>query len=75
MRWHKEDVHKNNGVMVHPSDSEAWKMLNTFDAGFASDARNVRIGLATNDFDPFSINSIPYSCCDVQPTTISLYEV
>jgi hypothetical protein len=62
MRWHIEGIHKIDGVMRHPSDGEAWKVLNRFVADFASDARNVRFGLATDDFDPFSINSTPYSC-------------
>jgi hypothetical protein len=50
MKWHKEGIH------------ETWKILDMFDADFASDARNVRFGLAIDDFDPFSINSTPYSC-------------
>jgi hypothetical protein len=62
MRWHKECIHENDGVMVHPSDDEAWKVLDIFDAGFASDARNVLFGLVTDGFDPFSTNSTPYSC-------------
>jgi hypothetical protein len=33
-----------------------------FDADFASDARNVCFELKTDDFDPFSTNSAPYSC-------------
>jgi hypothetical protein len=24
MRWHKEGIRENDGVMVHPSDGEAW---------------------------------------------------
>jgi hypothetical protein len=27
-------VHENDQVMVHPSDSEAWKALDDFDADF-----------------------------------------
>jgi hypothetical protein len=37
-------------------------VLHRFDADFASDARNVCFGLVTDDFDPFSTNSAPYSC-------------
>jgi hypothetical protein len=37
-------------------------VLDRFDADFASDTRNVRFKLATDDFDPFSINYTPYSC-------------
>jgi hypothetical protein len=49
-------------VIEHPLDGEAWKMLDRFDAYFASDERNIRFGLTTNGFDPFSTNSTPYSC-------------
>jgi hypothetical protein len=65
MRWHKEDVRENEGVMVHPSDGAAWKALDSFDPEFASDARNVRIGLATDGFTPFSMTVASYSCCPV----------
>jgi hypothetical protein len=61
MMWHKEGIYENDGLMGHPSDGEAWKVLNRFDANFASDARNVRLGLAIDGFDPFSTNSTPYS--------------
>jgi hypothetical protein len=33
--------------MVHPSDNEAWKVLDHFDADCARDAQNVCIGLKT----------------------------
>jgi hypothetical protein len=75
MRWHKEGIRENDGVMGHSSDGEAWKVFDRFDADFVRDARNVHFRLATYDFDPFSINSAPYSCCAVQLTIISLYEV
>jgi hypothetical protein len=65
VRWHKEGIRENDGVMGHPSDGEAWKVLNRFDPDFTSDTRNVRFELATDGFDPFSINSTPYSCLPV----------
>jgi hypothetical protein len=37
-------------------------VLDRFDVEFASDVRNIRFGLATDGFDPFSTNSAPYSC-------------
>jgi hypothetical protein len=37
-------------------------VLDRFDVDFTSDARNVRFGLVTDIFDPFSINSAPYFC-------------
>jgi hypothetical protein len=48
--------------MVHPSDGEAWKVFDRFDVDFIGDARNVHLGLATDDFDPFSTNFASYSC-------------
>jgi hypothetical protein len=57
MRWHKEGIRGNDRVMVHPLDGEAWKVIDSFDADFASDASNVRFGLLTG------------LCCSVQPTT------
>jgi hypothetical protein len=65
MRWHKEGVHENDQVMVHLSDSEAWKALDDFDPDFTRDARNVRIGLATDGFSPYNMSASSYSCWPV----------
>jgi hypothetical protein len=54
MRWHKDCTDIQDGLMVHPSDGDAWKALDNFDLDFASDARNVRIGLATDGFTPYN---------------------
>jgi hypothetical protein len=72
VRWHKEGICENDRVMVHPSDSEAWKVLGNFDADFASDARNVHFRLATDGFDPFSTNFTPYSCWPVFTVSYNL---
>jgi hypothetical protein len=55
MRWHKDCTDRQDGLMVHPSDGDAWKALDNFDPEFASDARNVCIGLATDGFTPFNM--------------------
>jgi hypothetical protein len=52
-------------MMVHPSDSDAWKVLDNFDPEFAQDARNIRIGLATGGFTPSGDNTTSYSCWHV----------
>jgi hypothetical protein len=65
MRWHKEGVRENDQVMVHPSDSEAWKVLDDFDVDFTRDARNVRIGLATDGFSSYNMSAVSYSCWPV----------
>jgi hypothetical protein len=31
MRWHKEAICENDGVVGHPSDGETWKVLDRFD--------------------------------------------
>jgi hypothetical protein len=62
--------------MGHPSDREAWKVLDRFDADFVSDGRNVCFGLVKYGFDPFrTILLLACLCCAVQPTNIPLYEV
>jgi hypothetical protein len=58
--------------MEHPSDSEAWKMLDIFDADFASDARNICFGLVIYGFDPFCINSAPYYCWPIFAVSYNL---
>jgi len=65
MRWHKEGVRDNDDLIVHPSDGDAWKALDTFDPEFAADPRNVRIGLATDGFTPFGQMASSYSCWPV----------
>jgi hypothetical protein len=62
LRWHKEGVHGNNQVKVHPSDSEAWKALDDFDPDFTRDAQNVRIRLAIDGFTPYNMSASSYSC-------------
>jgi hypothetical protein len=64
-RWHKEGMHENDPVMVHPSDSEAWKALDDFDLDFTRDARNVSIGLVTDGFSPYNTSASSYSCWHV----------
>jgi hypothetical protein len=57
IRWHKDCKDRQDGLMVHPSDADAWKALDNFDLQFASDARNVHIGLATDGFMPFNMTT------------------
>jgi hypothetical protein len=62
MRWHKEGVHENDQVMVHQSNSEAWKSLDDFDADFIRDVWNVHNGLAKDGFSPYNMSAASYSC-------------
>ena len=59
MTWHQtHDV--VDGVMVHPSDGEAWKRFNSVHTDFSAESRNVRLGLCTDGFNPFGSFAAPY---------------
>ena len=52
MRWYGEHEW-DDGVMRHCSNSPVWKHFNTINPSFASEIRNVRLGLSTDGFQPF----------------------
>ncbi|CAM8954124.1 unnamed protein product [Rhodiola kirilowii] len=60
MRWHKARKVKN-GLIRHPADSEAWKEFDQKYPDFAQDSRNVRLGLATDGFNPFGAAALSHS--------------
>jgi hypothetical protein len=64
MRWHKEGKRdsEDSDIMLHPTDTEAWKAMDRFDPEFAWNPRSVRFGLSTDGFQPHSEASSPYSC-------------
>ncbi|KAG8501438.1 hypothetical protein CXB51_003791 [Gossypium anomalum] len=64
MRWHN-DQRIDDGLLRHPADSLAWKSFDSKFLSFASDPRNVRLGLAANGFNPFKIMSTSYSTWSV----------
>ncbi|XP_021719045.1 uncharacterized protein LOC110686748 [Chenopodium quinoa] len=51
MTWHSKNPIVQ-GTMAHPSDSAAWKHLDCRFPEFASEPRNVRLGLCTDGFAP-----------------------
>ncbi|XP_068503999.1 uncharacterized protein [Phaseolus vulgaris] len=58
MQWHASGS-TNEGILRHPRDSEAWKNFYLMNPQFASDARNVRLGLVADGFNPIVL--IPYN--------------
>ncbi|KAL4289583.1 hypothetical protein GQ457_14G021380 [Hibiscus cannabinus] len=60
MRWH-HDGRTDDGLLRHPADSLAWKSFDQKFPRFAGDPRNVRLGLASDGFNPFKIMSTSYS--------------
>jgi len=71
MTWHQSH-HAVDGVMVHPSDGEAWKHFNSVHPHSSSESRNVHLGLCTDGFNPFGSFAAPYSCWPVILTVYNL---
>ena len=65
MRSHKETCFSSSGKMLHPCHGEAWKQFDVEFPNFADDARNVRLGFATDGFTPYSVTAASYSCWPV----------
>jgi hypothetical protein len=63
MCWH-EKGRVDDGKLRHPPDSRAWKHVdNTFP--LFKEARNVRLGLAFDGFNPFGMPNVNYICWPV----------
>ncbi|KAF7119899.1 hypothetical protein RHSIM_Rhsim13G0141700 [Rhododendron simsii] len=60
MKWHDEGRTKD-GCMRHPTDSPACQTFDFQHKEFATDSRNVRLGLASNGFNPFGMMSNVHS--------------
>lgn len=60
MRWHEEGRTKD-GLLRHPTDGEAWKDFSARFPSFSADARNVRLSLASDGFNPFRNMSSKHS--------------
>ena len=71
MRWHAEHTQKE-GEINHPSDAKAWKHLNSVHKDFASNTRNVYLGLCTDGFSPFGMSGRQYSLWPVILTPYNL---
>ena len=72
MQWHADGVRQHESMMTHPANAEAWKKFNTAHPKFALDPQNVRLGLCTDGFNPFSNSSSPYSCWRIFLTPYNL---
>lgn len=60
MRWHEEGRNKD-GKLRHPADSLVWKDFDLRYPNFSSESRNVRLGLASDGFNPFRTMNIKHS--------------
>src|SRR3954469_7641564 len=71
LRWHFNNK-SNDGKMHHPVDSVTWEMVNDKWESFAAEPCNLRLGLSTDGFNPFSMLSSKYSCWTVLLVTYNL---
>jgi len=62
MTWHENKCRYNPKKMVHPSDGEAWTRFDEIHREKALEARNVRVALATDGFNPYGMVAAPYTC-------------
>ena len=49
-------------MMIHPSDGDAWKHFDEKHGEKAGEARNVRVALSTEGFNPNGMTAASYSC-------------
>ena len=52
---------KNDRIMRHPSDGEAWSHFDATFPEFAKESRNVQLGLGSDGFNPFGTISLLYT--------------
>jgi hypothetical protein len=60
-QWHKLKRKVVENELNHPADGKAWKDFDKQHGWFAEDPRNIRLGLATDGFNPFGKMSSSYS--------------
>jgi hypothetical protein len=58
--------------LTHPSDAEAWTKFDEKHADKAGKARDVRVALATDGFNPYGMLAAPYTCWPVFVTLLNL---
>jgi hypothetical protein len=72
MRWHRNNI-SNPNILRHPSDGKAWKHFDEVYPDFALESRNVRLGLCSDGFTPYTqASSSPYSCWSIIVTPYNL---
>ncbi|XP_013608049.1 PREDICTED: uncharacterized protein LOC106314771 [Brassica oleracea var. oleracea] len=64
LRWHFNNK-STDGKLRHPVDHVTWQSMNDKYPSFAAEERNLRLGLSTDGFNPFSMKNSRYSCWPV----------
>ena len=71
MRWHF-DKRVDDGILRHPTNSKAWKSFDELYPSFALSPRNIRLGLASDGFNPFGSLRSDYS---IWPVVLVVYNL
>ena len=62
MTWYNDGrSFRKNGEMRHPADSPTWLHFNSQYLDFVIEKRNIRLSLASDEFNPFANMSRRYS--------------
>ncbi|XP_071683555.1 uncharacterized protein [Lolium perenne] len=61
VQWHKLKRQDVENDLSHPADGDTWKDFDNIHKDFAADARNIRLGLATDGFNPYGNMSNSYN--------------
>ena len=61
VQWHKLKRQPVDNELSHPAHGEAWKEFDTKHGDFDADPRNIKLGIATDGFNPFGNMSTSYS--------------
>ncbi|KAL9669204.1 hypothetical protein QQ045_006747 [Rhodiola kirilowii] len=61
MRWHASRIVDDLEYIRHPGDCESWQLFDKEYPKFSSEIRNVRLGLATDGFNPFGSSGLSHS--------------
>ncbi|GLT40965.1 hypothetical protein SLA2020_150590 [Shorea laevis] len=64
MTWHLK-CRVDSEILIYPAQSTTWKHFDAVHPSFAANPRNVRLGLATDGFNPWGHSSRSYSCWPV----------
>ncbi|GLT98215.1 hypothetical protein SLE2022_157290 [Rubroshorea leprosula] len=64
MTWHLK-CYGDTDEVIHPAQLEAWRHFDQMHPSFKREPRNVRLGLATDGFNPWAHSSTSYSCWPV----------
>lgn len=58
--WHIANK-SQDGLIRHAADNKQWAFVDSLDAAFTSEHQNVRLGLATDGLNPFSVKRSTWS--------------